>query len=435
MALSTAQCKAFNEFLFRRVPDWDRELARDRFPMSYVYSGMYESKPWPSFTGTTHTWDKVHVTRPNDNASWEAMTADACVGAPCNPDRIFTGWGSTRNTYTKYHRDYQTPVFCFDQLRHIEEAKAQLSAIIEGHKEMPESIISDFLRQLSIAQANVWHSAGSSLTTVTPTFNTDPTKYVFGSDANLPTSKINMGYLDNHIEDLQYAGYFNRMFTPNGTFLMTTDIQTHRDLTVQNPDLVQMYNGADFRKGGQFFEYGLTMKGIGNWSFKIDPEPLRLQRNGAGILQRIWPYRNVAATVGKKPQFDTAFKNAEYQMYHVYNRAAREVYTGDMEPVNEEMKFVSRNLNGKWSWKNPDFFRALDPASGTVCDFQNDKKNMGYFLAEFELGTKTVYPEIEMIIFAKREPQAVIDTTRCAAAPASAYQVDLYPYNGADCFV
>jgi hypothetical protein len=435
MALSAAQCKAFNEFLFRRVPDWDKELAKDRFPYSYIYSGMYDQKTWPSFTGTTHTWDKVHVTRPNDDGNWEEMSADACVGAPCNPDRKFTGWGSTRNTYVKYHRDYQSPVFCFDQLRHIEEAEAQLAAIIEGHKDMPEAIISDFLRQLSVLQGNVWYSCGSALTTVTPSYSSTTGLYDFGGDAYLPTSKLNMGYLDNHIENLQYNGYFDRMFTPNGTFLITSDIQTHRELTARNPDLVQMYNGADFRKGGQFFSYGLAMKGIGNWSFKIDPEPIRAQRMTAGKLQRIWPYRNVAATTGKKPQFDTAYKNAQYQMFHVYNKAAREIYVGDTSPVNPEMKFVSRNLLGKWSWKNPDYFTALDPASGTTCSYQNDKKNMGYFLAEFELGSKTIYPEIEMIIWAQREPQAVIDTARCATAPASAYQVDLYPYNGDNCSV
>lgn len=436
MALTSGQCQNFNQFLFRRVPDWDKELAKDRFPYSYLYSGMYESATWPSFTGTTHTWDRVHVTRPNDNAVWEAMSADPCITTPCAPPRFYTGWGSTRNTYTKYHRDYQTPVFCFDQLRHIEEAEAQVAAIIEGHKNLPESIISDFLRQLSIAQADYWYSAGASDVSVVPTFDTaQPSYYLFGNDASLPTSKLTMGYLDNHVENLQYNGYFDRMFTPDGTFLITSDIQTHRELTVRNPELVRMYNGADFKKGGQFFSYGLAMKGVGNWSFKIDPEPIRAQRIAAGKLQRVWPYVNNAATVGKKPVFDTAYKNAQYQMYHVYNRAARKVYVGDTTPVSAEMKFAPRNLMGKWSWKNPDYFSATDPTTGVVCNFQNDKKNMGYFLAEFELGTKSIYPEIEMIIWAQREPQAIIDTARCASVPANAYQVNLFPYNAYDCSI
>jgi len=436
MALTTGQCNAFNQFLFRRVPDWDKELAKDRFPTSQMYSQFYTTKPWPSFTGTTHTWDKVHVTRPNDDGNWSTMSADPCIGTPCAPDRKYAGWGSTRNTYVKYNRDYQSPVFCFDQLRNIEEAEAQLAAIIDGLKDYPEGIVSDFIRKLVVAQANVWFSAGAADVQVTPAFTADPTIYSFGSDANLPTSKLNMGYLDNHIENLQYAGYFDRMLTPDGTFLITSDIQTHRELTVRNPDLVRMYNGADFKKGGLFFNYGLAMSKVGNWSFKIDPEPLRAQRVSVGNLQRIWAYDNVPATVGRKPAFATAYKNAQYQMYHVYNKAAREIFTGETTPVNPQMKFdTSRNLMGKWSWKSPDYFTALDPASGVVCPFNNDKKNMGYFLAEFEYAAKSTYPEIEMVIWAQREPQAIIDTARCAATPASAYQIDLYPYNGADCSI
>ena len=439
MPLSTAQCQAFNEFLFRRVPDWDKELSKDRFPISYLYSSMYPSEQWDNFTGTVHTWDRIHVTRPNDNAVWTAMDPNngsvACFGAPCNNTRQFLGWGSTRSTYVKYNREWATPVFCFDQLRTIEEAPAQLAAIIDGIKEFPESIISDFIRQLCVSQANLWYVAGSGLVTVTPAFDADPTHYVFGSDANLPTSKITMGYLDNHMEDLQYNGYLNKQFTPDNTFLITTDLQTHRELTVRNPDLKRMFNGSDFRKGGQFYSYGLAMTALGNWSFKIDPEPIRAQRIAAGVLQRLWPYQNVPTTVGKMPQFDTGYKNAQYQMYHVYNRASRKIYSSTTEPVNPEMKFVSRNLNGKWSWKSPDYFTAVNPADGTVCAYQNDKKNMGYFLSEYEYGSKTVYPEIEMIIWAQREPQAVIDTARCAAAPYSDYQVDLYPYNADNCSV
>jgi len=49
-------------------------------------------------------------------------------------------------------------------------------------------------------------------------------------------------------------------------------------------------------------------------------------------------------------------------------------------------------------------------------------------LAEFELGAKTVYPEIEMIIIALREPQAIVNAPRCAGQPTMVYQ-SLTPYN------
>lgn len=425
-------CTAFNSYLFRRVPDFDRALAKDRQPFSYLYSGMYNTQKWPSFTGTTHTFDKVHVTRPNDLGNWPAMNADSCLdNSPCSPTRLYTGWGSTRNTYTKYHQDYQSPVFCFDQIRNVEEAEAQLSAIIAGHQKLPESIISDFLRFLALRQSDyLWlcGAADGNIATTAGLFVNGGLDIALGSTALLPTSKLSMGYLDNHVERLMYNGYFEQEFLPQGKFTITTDIQTQRDLTNGNPALAAMYNAADFVKGGKMYAYG-AMSGAGNWLFKVDPEPMRFQHIGGGTLRRVWPFQNVAATIGLKPVYDPAYTKAEYQLYHVHARAAREVYVGDLTSVNPKMQFgLARSLMGKWSWKNPDYFTARDPNTGTVCSYNNDKKNMGYFLGEFEMGIKTVYPEIEMMIIAKREPQPVVDVPRCATANTMVYQ-SLTPYN------
>jgi hypothetical protein len=163
--------------------------------------------------------------------------------------------------------------------------------------------------------------------------------------------------------------------------------------------------------------------------FKLDNEQLRFQHIGGGVLQRIWPYENVATTVGKKPEFSLAYKNAPYAAYHVYNKDARSVYVGDISPVNPEMKFnMSRNMLGQWKWMSPDYFTFRDPNTGLECAYNNDKHNMGYLLGEFELGLETTYPEIEMWIIAQREPQGVVNDPRCAANPTMVYQ-SLTPYN------
>jgi len=432
MALSAAQCAAFNNYLSRRTPSFDKEFAKDRFPYSFIYSNMYEQKPFPAFTGTEHTWDKIHVTRPNDDGCWETVDITNCIGAPCSTSRKYTGWGATRATYGLYKTEYQTPVFCFDQLRHVEEARTQLAAIVQGHKQMPDEITSDFIRMMAVRSSDVIHICGSALTTVTTTavmFTNNCKRIDLGGAGNLPTSKLSMEYLDNHVEELMLKGYHDRSWTPDAKFMVTSDLTTMRELTNKNPALTQMYTSADFAKGGKYYAFG-AMAAAGSWLFKPDATPLRFRHINSGVLERIWPYENVSATIGKKPEFSTDYKNAEYQMYHVYNRAAREVHVGDITPVNPEMQFgLSRSMLGKWSWKHPDYFTSRDPNTGTVCTFQNDKDNMGYFLGEWELGVKTVYPEIEMIIIAKREPVPVANIAKCASEPTwSGYQ-DLAPYN------
>lgn len=432
MACDSAQ---FNAAMFRRIPDFDRELAKDRFPISVVYSNFYKSITWPSGTGVEHTWDRVHVTMPNDDGCWSAKVIDPCLGAPCDPAAKYLGNGSTRSTYVKYGRVYRTPVWCFDQIRDYEMFKEQMAAIIEGYKPLPDQITSNFLRKLALRQSDVLWIAGSADKTITTTaamFNANCTRIDLGGVGNLPTSKVTMNYLDNHVDDLTYKGYFNRQFLESGsdTFMMTTDIQSRRDLSNSNPTLRPMYTGADFAKGGKLYQYGLSMV-VGNWGFKNDTEQLRFQHVGGGVLEQIVPYQNVPTTIGKMPQFDPAYKNARYAAYHVYNQAARQVQVGDITPVNPEMKFnTSRSLMGKWQWYSPDgMFQAADPCTGAVCTYENHKQNKGFFEAEWELSMKSTYPEIEMWILAQREPQPVIDVPACATEPYQVYQYDLYPYN------
>lgn len=458
--MSALDATKFNNFLFRRVPDWDAVLAQDRFPKDYSYQGLYPTKPWPSFTGTVHTWDRVHVTVPNDDADWEAYTVEddsnsgvtngpcaATVNAYCDPARKFTGWGSTRSTYYTYHQDYMSPVFCFDQLRHVEEAIQQLDVIVAGHKKLPNEIISTFLRKQSLWKSDTVYICGSGLkwlsgnTGATAAFPTFPTtrRIALGSANYLPTSKLTMQYLNHYFPALMYKGYHDQQFIPEAKFEVMTDIQAAQELCNANPALAGMYNSADFTKGGKFYQFG-AMMGCGNALFHVDTTPLRFYHIGGGILQEVVPFQNVAATTGKKPQFDPYYEAAPYQIYHVYSRACREIHVGDITSVNGEMKFgLARSLNGKWSWKSPDYFKALDPLSGEVKEYNNDKHNKGYFLGEFEMGIKTIYPEIEMMILALREPQAVADVPRAAdvvwpdaqtASTAGTIYQQTLPYQG-----
>lgn len=434
MPLNTAQCNAFNSYLFRRTPDFTNELSEDRFPRSYTYMGLYKTGQWMPFHGTDQTWDKIHVTRANDDGCWDQVQIDACLGSPCDPSRFTMGWGSTRQTFATYHRDYTTPPWCFDQLRNTEMAVQQVNGIVKELKKQPNEIWSDFLRLFSLRSSNVIHIAGSALTEVDTTdsiFTNNCTRIDLGGAGNLPTSKLTMAYLDNHVETLMYNGYVDMDFDPTGKFKVMTDLQTLRDNANGNPALTQMYNAADFAKGGQYYAYGV-MAGVGNWLFKIDSAPLRFQHLGSGVLQRIFPYENVATTVGKKPQFSAAYKNAPYQMSHVYHPAARTVFMGETTPISADTPFMARSLNGTWSWKSPDVIIYTDPNTGVTCTERNDKGNKGYFLGEFETRVMTEYPEIEMNIIHLREPQNVVDDARCAAEPQTVEQ-ELVPYNP-ECF-
>lgn len=446
-------CARLNDFLFRRVPDWDKELSRDRYPLDYSYLGLYESQTWESFTGDTHTWDRIHVAMDNDDGCWDAMNASSFTDGNClqqdmcNPSRLEIGWGSDRATYGKFHRDYKTRPFCMDHLRNVEMAREQLSAIVEGLKDLPDQIQSSFQKLLALRQSDVIQvcSAANGFPTVTVSssiFTNNCTQIALGGTTKLPTSKLTMQYLNHFAPSLLYKGYFNKKFASGkegmqlpGKFTIMTDLQTQQELTNANPALSAMYMAADFAKGGKYFAYGV-MSGCGDWMFKVDPQPMRFLHVGGGVLQRVRAYQNVSATVGKKPQFDPLYEQAQYQFSHVYMRAARRIYLGDITSVHPDMPFASRNLMGRWSWKSPDAFQYTDPTTGTVCTYYNDKRNRGYFLAEYETGMKSIYPETEMWVLHLREQQAATDVPLAGTLPTpfppvvtgTSYQ-SLTPYN------
>jgi len=403
-----------------------------------IYGNMYKQETWPMGKGTVLYRDKVHVARANDDGCWDKIvlggdSSQTGCDSSCGGARKVLGWGSTRYNFEKYKRKYQIKPLCYDQLKDVEEVIAQLSAIMAGLKKEPDNIVSDFLRLLSLRQAGKIWIAGKADLSVDITDNTflaNCTKIDLGSEANLPTSQLTMQYLNNHSEDLEFQGYFDEEFLGEGKFAITSDRQTKLNLSTQNPALVSQYALPEYSKGGRFWEYGMETQSIGNFMFKMDPTPIRLQHIGNGVLQRVWPYQNVAATVGLTPEYDTLYKTTRYQFYHVYNRAARTVFVGDVSPVNAELKFnMARGVLGEWYYKSPDYFRFTDPSTGKVCEYNNDMHNYGYLVGEYEIGAVTDYPLIEMWILAQREPQNVTNDPVCSTEAAMGYQ-SLNPYNG-----
>lgn len=476
MPLTTAQCGQFNDFLGRRPYDWDKRIAKDRKPHSYIYTGMYKTEPFPTFKGTTHLHERIYVTRPNDPGLWSQFVADPCVGTPCDVPRQYVGHGVDQLRYDRYKREYQTPVFCLDQLDTIEEGIEKMGAIARGYQDLPEEICSDFLRVLTLRKAGT-AAQGAGLFMVGPqdsqgnpasldisdnmfsvanggiagtqnslmiNLNANGGLSALGitNTAGLIASmgQLSMEFLANIQEDLAANGYHDREWLPEGKFSITTDQTTRRRLLAANPALTQMYSAADFAKGGAFYSLGIT-NGCGDWMFKEDKAQMRfrfrsdldgLDLNGNALtqavwLQQVWPFQNVAATFGLKPVYSAAWKTAPVRLYHAYNRDAREVYVGDIQSVNDEMKFgLARSFMGEWHWKSPDYFQAIDPNTGVLCTFQNDKHNKGYWIGEFDLAEKTIYPEIERLILAVGEPQPYVRVPRVVTPNSAPYSATDY---------
>jgi hypothetical protein len=461
--------------LGRRPYDWDKRIAKDRKPISYIYTAMYKTESWESFQGTRRLHERTYVARPNDPGLWQQFIADPCASTPCDTPRKYIAHGVDQLVYDQYSQDYQTPVFCLDQLNTIEEGIQKMASIAAGYQELPESIASDFLRVYVLRKAGtaatgsglwlagVQDASGNpqSIDMADNMFQVSPPTPQFGNTGNTLLINLNqnggltalalsgaitaattaglqaamgqltMEYLTNCQEDLAANGYHDKEWLMDGKFSITVDAKTRRDLLIANPNLQGMYKGADFAKGGSFYSFGVT-NGCGDWLFKEDKEQMRFRFRGdldgvtiSGVgggtavwIEQVQPYVNVSATYGIKPQFSTDWKNAPIRMYHAYNREARTIFVPDLTNINPDMKFgMARSFTGAWKWYSPDYFQATDPNTGLVCNFQNDKHNKGYWLGEFRYGLKTVYPECERVILALGQAQPFIRKPNTGTPP------------------
>jgi hypothetical protein len=424
---------------------FEQALGRERFPREFIYLNAYESKAREADSGYETYWDTMHVAAVNDNGNWgDPIDARDCMQPLCSMPRQQIGWGSTRKHYGFYKREYETPPFCYEKLRNMDHARVQIAAIVEGLKKVPDSVNNAFIEYNAMRQEGgdgmiyCCGTAKKELEVVT----TQAADHAFfaangdlnlGGAGNLPTSQLKMEYLNSYVPRLGANGYHDGKYNLGGKFQITMDQQTAQNLCQQNPALAGFYAVPDFVKGGAYYEYGLS-GGCGDWLFKWNFEQPRFNHIGNGILRRVYPWENEAATVGIRRKYSPYYETAKYAMYHVFCRGARILFTSNPDPINSEMKFgIPKGYMGQWQWVTPDVIVWTDPVTGTVCPIKNDTHNQGYWVGKYEMGIKNEFPLTEMWILALRENACFGDNVPLCTTPGDwspnvAYQ-NLKAYN------
>ena len=428
-------CCSYYDFLFDRSPHFDNDVLKDWFPTDDAWIGQVSTRKWDAFSGTQHVYDRMHVGAPDMSQPWQLFsTAEGnflteaqaggdseCTDDACCPTEIAVGWGSTRKTYDRYRQSYTTNPLCFDQINTRAKAKEQMSQIVMGIKEMTRMIQSDYLRTASTMFNDTLYIAGSAMSSVTlasTMFTGQMSKICTGTDIR-PASQLTIAYLSRFYEPLQYEGYFKSKYVPNGMFKLITDPLTSQQLTNGNPALVTGFRFTDFQKGGEMFKYGLS-SAIGNFGISWDGYPARFYWDGA-CMQRIWPYSNVAATIGIKKQVSTDYINAPYQISQIWHPEAMMRLVPSLESVHPEMPFLTRDLGGKWQFfggnRDKTLVVTVTDSDGNACKqvIDNKRGNQGLLWADFENAIKFERPELVRSILHQREPGCVVDLPSCTA--------------------
>ena len=441
-------CQNYFGFLFDRAPHFDNDLLKDWFPNDDAWIGQIMTGAWDSFTGTEHVYDRVHVGAPDMSQAWTRfdtgegnfippdaangnVAGSGCANQPCSPTEIAVGWGSTRKTYDRYRQSYTTNPMCFDLINTRAKAKEQMSQIVSGIKDMTKMIQSDYLRTASLMFDDALYiCTAAAITGGTPSipitagmFTGQALTVNIGGAANLPASTLTIQYLQRFYEGLQFEGYFKSKYVPSGMFKLITDPLTSQQLTNGNPALTHGFKFTDFQRGGEMFKYGMS-SAIGNYGIAWDGFPMRFYWDGSR-LRRVWPFVNVAATIGVKRQVANAYIMAPYQVSQVWHPEAMRRLVPSLTSVHPDMPFLTRDLGGKWQFFGGNKDKTLvvttrDPITGlpvkTIID--NKRGNQGLLWADFENAIKFERPELVRTILHQREPGCVTDMPACSTAPA-----------------
>jgi hypothetical protein len=166
------------------------------------------------------------------------------------------------------------------------------------------------------------------------------------------------------------------------------------------------------------FKIGAS-RAVGNYAIAFDTYPPRFNHIGAGVLVRVFPYTNTAATVGIRRQVATEYLNAPYQTSPITHPEAMRVLSIEMRPVHPDMPFLMRNVAGNWRFSGPDsdVLMFTHPTTGETCTLDNKRRNQGIWWADFEGAVRYERPELVRQILHLREPGCVVDAPRCSSEP------------------
>jgi hypothetical protein len=416
-------CSAYYDYLFDQTPHFDSFVLEDWFPTDSAWMGHVETEQWDPETGTQHTYDRIHVGFPDLSGCWQTFDVqdETCVSGACSPEAKTVAWGSSRFSYGRERRRYQTNVLCFDQINTRAKAKLQFREIVKGIKEISKVVQSDYLRRNALQKNDTIFISDDRLLEIPitgTTFNADCTRINLGSEANLPLSQMTIQYLQRFYEPLQFEGYFKNKTVPNGMFKLITDTITSQQLYQANPSLIANFRFTDFQKGGELFKYGISAA-VGNYGISWDDFPMRFYHIGGGVLLRVFPYTNVAATIGIKRQVAAEYLRAPYQVNYVWHPEAMKRLVPNLESVHPEMPFMTRDLGGKWYFTGPDSDALVitDPVTGDTCTIDNKARNQGLWWSDFENSIRFERPELTRAILSLREPGCVSNMPACSEAP------------------
>lgn len=419
-------CDEIRNELARQTPVFDENFLEDFISETLTeepFLGRHKTKTWTDGKDTLF-YDKMHVQQPDYTGPWERISADECAN-PCEPPMTTVGHGTTRDSAFMSQKDLISQAWCLQQMRGTPHISEQIGEIYKILRNVPQSFIGDFLRTRFTSFHDTLQIAGSAFSTFAITSaNTDEnlTTINLGAAGNLPTSALTLEILSYYSQLLGMRNYDKKSGLPSGMRNLVTHSRTYQQLVGTNPALrSQIYpqaleNLSPFYKVGK----GINAEPFGFLAPTFDEKQLRFQHSGNGLLQRVFPLRNVSATTGGKPEVNPAWFNARYAISYLIHPEAATLYTPSPRKIHEMVPSLNTSMFGQWRFiNNPGMIRLYN-ADGTYCDKDNANQFWFYWRTHLEAGFRYDQRDLVMPVLHLIDGSGaacVIDSPICGEAP------------------
>lgn len=414
-------CQQFNQLVAAQTEHLDEIMLKDVTPFDTLL-GSVETGTFKAEDGVSHTFDKINDVWPDMSTSWSDVSNTACVGTPCDPTYTQIGMGSTRSSYSLKEKYYDTDIFCYDQIMTRDKAKQVFAGFVSNLESSTNiigsnRILNEYLRNCGY----IWTCTTSGLTATTITENSgDLINITLKNSSNAtitPNSDLFANHLRQRVDAQILTGALGKMVKgmPNLIEVMS-DRETIWNLVQGNAATIGGWRFTDFDTASkEFYEYGWTAR-VGNFALKAQVFPMRFQINASNQLVRVFPYTNVAATLGIKRQVNEAFLNAPVQIDFIWHRRGMRVLVLDNTTINPRMPFLSRSFSGKWMWVQDNLSCGTTTSADgkTVPIFvPNPLRNKGKFIGQWKWATQAQFPEyMEAFIHLRAQP-CVVGASPC----------------------
>lgn len=426
-------CSKLRTNLAAQTPVYDEMFLKDWKPLDSPVMGRHQTSVWDQGTGDTHVFDRIEIGQPDLTNSWQRIDAGDCADS-CSPPRVNVAFGTTRDSYYMEQFRLQSQLFCLTQLRYNTKPGEQIAKIYAGLKKIPQIYTSDFLRVHAADKAPSIQICGSDFATFvpdtapgTPNITGQLNTIDLGGAGNLPSSELTFSYLDYLSTELGLDGYAEAgSGLPDGMVNLITDPRSWFKLTNGNPSMKEMMALGDPQSASALYKIGQgVQKPFGNVAPTLDKQPIRFQHIADGVLNRVYPYYNVATDTGIKRVKNPAYINARYQMSYIWHPKAIRLFTPDFKKMHEMVPSVNSAMFGSWKFINPQGVLQYEQPDGTLCNKNNDEQLWFYWLCALELGFKYEYPEfvypvIHLVDGSGKD--STVNSPVCGEAPAYAPQ-------------